>query len=89
VFGWRPQQPKAEARALLTLAVKNSDSVYTKVRSEKRRKLNFIKLTKRPHPGANPTIVSYNATSSLRRLENKKVFFYFEKRYSLKRALKL
>jgi glutamate formiminotransferase len=40
-------------------------------------------------PGANPTIVNYNAsakeiysaTSSLERFENKNIFFCFEKRY--------
>jgi hypothetical protein len=31
------------------------------------------------NPGANPTIVSFNAASSLVRFENKIVFFYFEK----------
>jgi hypothetical protein len=30
-------------------------------------------------PGANTTIVSYNAASSLVRLGNKNIFFYFEK----------
>jgi hypothetical protein len=33
--------------------------------------------------GANPTIVSYNATGSLAHLENKNILFYFEKRSSL------
>jgi hypothetical protein len=33
--------------------------------------------------GANPTIVSYNATSSLLRSEDKNIFFYFEKRTRL------
>jgi hypothetical protein len=43
------------------------------------------------HPGANPTIASYNAsvvnfssaTDSLARFENKIIFIYFEKRFSL------
>jgi hypothetical protein len=30
-------------------------------------------------PGANPTIVRHNATSSLVRFEMKNIFFYFEK----------
>jgi hypothetical protein len=34
--------------------------------------LNFI-------PGANPTIVTYNATGSLVRFEIKNIVFYFEK----------
>jgi hypothetical protein len=42
-------------------------------------------------PGANPTIASYNTgvvknyntLSSLVRFENKNVFFYYEKRFSL------
>jgi hypothetical protein len=32
--------------------------------------------------GSNPTIISFNATSILARLENKNIFFYFEKRSS-------
>jgi hypothetical protein len=35
------------------------------------------------YPRANPTIVSYNATSSLVRFENKHMFIYFEKRSNL------
>jgi hypothetical protein len=37
----------------------------------------------RTPPEANPTVASYNATSSLERLENKHILFYFEKRSSL------
>jgi hypothetical protein len=39
--------------------------------------------------GANPTIVSYNATSSLVRFVGKFFFFYFEKRLWLTATLAL
>jgi hypothetical protein len=50
----------------------------------------FVKFYKR-RPGANPTIVSYNAsavkiynaTGSLVRFENKNIFFWLEKRSSI------
>jgi hypothetical protein len=35
-------------------------------------------------PGQNPTIVNYKATGSLVCFENKNIFFYFEKRSSLR-----
>jgi hypothetical protein len=45
-------------------------------------------FTSRPL-GANPTIASYNAANSLVRLENKNIFFFFEKRSSYLAALEL
>jgi hypothetical protein len=43
-------------------------------------KIVIVTLT--PGGGANPTHLSYNATSSLLRFEIKNIFFYFKKRLS-------